>query len=324
VRPLFRSTSISALLVWATLLFTQHSRAEGEPDAGNRTAARDLAGQAADAFDSGQYALALDRFTRADQLYPAPTLSFMRARCLFMLGRWVEAFERFNETARIELTPDAPEPFHRAVSDAAREARELEVRLPRIRIVVPRQPGVSVIVDELPLPVALHGVSYPIDPGTHRVRAEFGDDAYFDQALVLEERDDQVVDVPPPPRAEAERVSLAPSSEGAARGSSVPAWVVPTAFAAGGLGTATAIVSLVLGTRVQSDLDEACDTDGACPVESADELQSFRHYQALFISGGALGVAGIGVGLYFVLGDTGDGGVGLQIGPAGTRLSGSF
>lgn len=313
------------------------ARAEDQ-DAINRTAARDLAQQAADAFDAADYATALDKFTRAQQLYPAPTLSFMQARCLFALGRWVEAFEVFNATARTALPLDAPEPFQRAVNDARIEAQLLEARLPRIEIQVPKHPGLNVSVDDLPLSSALHNVSHPMNPGEHRVQALLGERPYFEQTVTLVERDRQTVEIPPPPKPEAAVVSPMPAPHSPPpvtdhgpepRPRSTPNWVIPTAFTIGGVGTAGAVVSLILGTGVQSDLDAVCRDDGhggrACPDGASDDMQTYRLYRIVFISGAVLGAAGVGVGLYFVLDDSPDStAVSLSLEPDGAVLRGHF
>jgi hypothetical protein len=167
-------------------------------------------------------------------------------------------------------------------------------------------------------------VAYPIDPGAHRIRAELGGLTYFAQTVMLVERDLQVVQIPPPPadgpRDVEEDLREEPPVQPT---SSTPPWVIPTAFAAAGLGTATAVVSLVLGSKVQSDLDAGCPNN-RCPEEFTDDLQTFHLYQALFISGAALGAAGLGVGLYFVFDDSSGGSVALGFDPNGTRVSGTF
>jgi hypothetical protein len=299
-----------------------------ELDAVEKSAARDLAVQAADAFDAGNYELALEHFTRAQQLFPAPTLSFMQARCLHRLGRWVEAFEIFTETARTELAPDAPEAYLRAVADARVEADDLHARLPRIEIKVPETPGLTVTVDDRLLPPALHDVTHPINPGTHRVRAMIDDEGYFEQTVVIAERDFKLIAIPRPREEVAPGVLQDPVDGGfepaPVRHSSTPSWVVPTAFALGGVGSAAAVVSLILGSGVKKELDRACIPRDECPPAMDDELQSYRLYRALFITGAAVGVVGIGTGVYFVLSDSSDGGVAVAVTPNGARVSGSF
>ena len=56
-----------------------------------RDDARRLATEAAQRYQAGDYATALDLFTRSAKLYDAPTLRFWQARCLEGLGRLVDA-----------------------------------------------------------------------------------------------------------------------------------------------------------------------------------------------------------------------------------------
>jgi hypothetical protein len=111
-----------------------------------------------------------------------------------------------------------------------------------------------------------------------------------------------------------------PSTRPAAR---TPVWVVPTAFALGGVGSAAALVSLILGSSVKSDLDQVCNP--GCPPALEDDLQAYRLYRALFITGAVVGVAGIGTGVYFVLSDAPDDtAVALRLSPGGAQLTGAF
>lgn len=291
-----------------------------------KATARELALQAADAFDLGDFELALDRFTRAQQLFPAPTLTFMQARCLHRLGRWVEAYELYTQTARTQLDTDAPEPYVRAVAEARTEADTLHAQLPRIEIKVPQHPGLTVTVDDRLLPAALHNVTHLIDPGEHRIRALVDDHGYFEQTVVVLERDFQLVAIPRPrekglPVQDDDPVGVVGPSRGSA--SRTPPWVVPTAFALGGVGSAAAVVSLILGSGVKSDLDRECDP--GCPPEYEDDLQSYRLYRALFITGAVVGVAGVGTGVYFVLSEPSEtGAVALHLSPTGAQLLGAF
>lgn len=324
-RGMGRWLAIAAVLAAAVL--TAASAHAQDQDAVNRSTARALAEDAADDFDVADYAGALDKFTRAQQLYPAPTLSFMQARCLFALGRWVEAFEMYNVTARTELAADAPEPFHRAVLDAGNEAQSLEARLPRIEIRVPKHPGLNVSVDDVPLSVALYGILHPMNPGEHRVKAWLGEQAYFEQTVVLVARDKQLLEIPLPPAPTATEQRAEPRFRHQPAAAPIdqppPPWVIPTAFTVGGVGTATAVVSLILGSSVKSDLDEVC-TPG-CPPQYADDVNAYRLYRTLFISGTVLGAAGLGVGLYFALDESTEArAVSLQLAPSGAELTGHF
>ena len=59
---------------------------EEQLDAHTRTAARNLAAQAAEAFERQEYEEALDLFQRAGSLIQAPTIALMEARTLAARG----------------------------------------------------------------------------------------------------------------------------------------------------------------------------------------------------------------------------------------------
>jgi hypothetical protein len=81
----------------------------------------------------------------------------------------------------------------------------------------------------------------------------------------------------------------------------------------------------LLGSDVKSELDSVCSDDGACPPSYEDDVQSYRLYRTLFISGAALGATGLGVGLYFVLNDGSEpGNVSLRVQPTQAELIGHF
>lgn len=296
---------------------------ELEQEALKRAAARDLALQAADAFDAARYEEALDRFSRAQALYPAPTLSIMEGRCLVALGRWLEGFEKFNQTARTELPPDAPPPFVQAVAEARAAAEDLDKRLPRVEIRVPAD--VSVAVDGVALPEALYDIAHPINPGVHRLTASVDGKGYHEEIFEVAERELKVVQVAVPLQPHAVPVAPPkPSPEPSAEGTHhpTPGWLMPTAFAVGGAGAVGAIGSLFLAGSAKSDLDEVCSP--GCPESAADDLERFRTYRTAFFVSAAVGVVGTGVGLYLVLGDDSESQTTMRVSPTGASLSTRF
>jgi hypothetical protein len=305
--------------------------AAAEEDPMVRSAARDLAVQGAEAYDAGDYATALDRFARAAQLYPAPTLVVMQARSLLGLGRWVESFEKYHQTARMVLPPDAAEPLQQAVRDAARERDELDVRLPRIEIRLESvAPEVVVLVDGQVLPPALINVQHPIDPGPHVVEASVKGAPHFRQDVELAERQQLQIVIPPivlpePATAPVRPVAPPVAGEPPPRPQrATPTWVAPVAFGAGGAGAGIAVVGGILAAERRARLEDVCNP--GCPLAAKPDLESFRLYRGLFFIGTAVGLAGLGIGTYFaVWGPDGtQQGVALDLGPDGARLSGRF
>src|SRR5262249_1729727 len=147
----------------------------GGNDAETRTMARELARHGAEAFDAKDFVTALDRFTRAEALFRAPSIVVMRARSLAALGRLVEALDAYEETQRMPLASNAPGGFGGAAHDAEREGEELGKRVPRLTLRVRADDGIEegmqVLLDGKEVPSALLNVERPVDPGTHEIAA---------------------------------------------------------------------------------------------------------------------------------------------------------
>src|SRR5690606_12436568 len=92
-RPWSRIRPVGLLGVFATLLLASPVGAQSTAD---RLAARKLGGEAMDLFAAGDYATALEKFTQADELVPAPTLKLRIARSLDRLDRMLEAAEMYR------------------------------------------------------------------------------------------------------------------------------------------------------------------------------------------------------------------------------------
>ena len=73
--------------------------------------ARALAHDGYEAQTHREYAVAEDRFRRAESLVHAPTLELGLARAQVGLGKLVEAHETYRRIVREPPAPDAPAPF---------------------------------------------------------------------------------------------------------------------------------------------------------------------------------------------------------------------
>src|SRR5690349_13657159 len=151
-------------LTWTPRAFAQSSEAD-------RATARSLAKEGHDALLKKDYALAEDRFRRADALVHAPTLVVDHARALVGLGRLVEAHERYSLVLREGVSPNAAWPWKRAYADAQKEIEVIKQRLAWLTIDVegPTEPQVS--VDGKPIPAAAVGVRRATDPGERAIKA---------------------------------------------------------------------------------------------------------------------------------------------------------
>jgi hypothetical protein len=295
-----------------------------------RTAARDLALQGAEAFERRDYALALDRFSRAATIFKAPTLELMRARSLEKLGRYVEALDTYEATQRSELGPDASEAFRQAVADARLEGAALAARVPRLtlRIVAAGQlpPDLVVMLDGRTMPKALLDVERPVDPGPLEVVARAAGYEPAQRFITLAERERLVFELPLVEHGHADARNAAtdpgvaePSTDG---GSSKRI----AGLALVGTGGALLAVSTWAGLRAlgeKSELDEVCHP--GCPESMTDELDSFRSHRTLSYATLALGVLSAGAGGYLLwTTPTGSASAELGIGLGTVRVRGKF
>lgn len=274
----------------------------------SRTLARDLAVQGAVAFEQRDFEQALDRFDRAAQLFPAPSISIMQARVLVELGRWIEALDRYQAAAQFKLTPDAPQAYHRAQREAAEEGARLQQQVPHLEIrVTPadRAPAPEVHLDGKLVPPVLLNVERLVDPGEHSIEVLRAGVSIAAQRLTVVAGEHKLytfdnAEAPPPsaPPPPALLVS-APAPLAEQPPTEAPRWLMPVAFGVGGVASAAAIYTGWRAVSAKQTLDETCTP--ACPSSMQDTLSSYRTYRTTFYVSAAVGLVGLGVGSYFAL-----------------------
>jgi hypothetical protein len=162
-----------------------------------RAGARDLFKAGDQLQRAGQFADALDKFQRAQQVFAAPTNVLRIAECDAALGRLVESAEAYREVLRTPLPAGAPPAFQAAVDQAKGELAQVEPRVPRLTVQV--QPsGVQspqMQIDGQSISAALIGEPMPLDPGIHKLAVIAPGYASTEQTVDLNERDAKTVTV---------------------------------------------------------------------------------------------------------------------------------
>jgi len=314
--------------------------------AADKATARALAEDAQDALEAKDYKKALDKFARANALYPAPTLALGFTRAQVGMGQLVAASENYNRIIREGAGADAPAAFKKAVTKAKAELRALEKRIPKAVIVVKgpeTSDSVVVQLDGESFPSAALGVKRPVDPGKHELTAsapgfaqskktfEVAEGKTVDVEIVLSEG---AAVVAPPPVGEGDDSSEQPDEptpdqpddEGGG------GWMTPVGFVALGLGGVGLVVGGVTGALAigeRSELTDNCDGN-RCSSDDADTLDDYRLMGTLstvgFVAGGILAAGGITL---LILAPSDDGGadsasVSPYIGPGELGVVGRF
>jgi PEGA domain len=186
--------SCFAFAAFVALLLPSVSRAQqpaSTPSDSDRAAARELAMQGAQLQQAGNCAEAVDRFARAEAIFPAPTNLLHEAQCEAVLGKLVEAAEHYRLVVRTPLPAGSPNAFVQAQQQAATELAQVEPRIPSIRIIVrPRAPqGTTIKIDEQEVSPAYVGVERPTDPGAHSVVLQAPGYVVARQRVTLQEKE---------------------------------------------------------------------------------------------------------------------------------------
>lgn len=308
--------ALGVLCGTATGFGSRSAAAQEQPQAENVAAARALGLQGIQMADSGDCKGAIEKLSRAESLYHAPSILGRLGECQVMVGQIVLGTENLNRVVREELAPTAPKAFR----DAKERAKGvLNTALPKIaRLTVKVDPADAkpqVTVAGTPIPAALIGVERPTDPGTHEV--VIAAPGYLEQRksvtlaeggsqelAVILEKDPNAAAAPPPPAPPPPVVVApppAPAADTAPKKSNTLAYV---ALGVGGAGLVVGGITGFLALGKKGDL-EGCKEE-RCPTSQQDTLDSAKTMATVSTVGFAVGFVGIGAGVVLLL--TGGGG----------------
>jgi hypothetical protein len=285
----------------------------------DRATARSLAAEAHDALDRKEYAVAVDRFQRADALVHAPTFLLGIARAQVGLGAWIAAQESYARIVREGVPAGSPPPFFKALEEAKTELDALIPRVPYVTIRLKNSVAAKITIDGVEVPLAALGVKRPVDPGKHVVHVEAEGFTAVDRPIVAVEAHSDALDLeldlelrpasapkrldPPPatpPPVLAAPVTpppvVAPPAPEPSPPSSIRRPLGVAAAGVGALGLGVGLVTGILAIGKHSALKDACTLpEGRCPPAQRDALAS---YTAM----GAVSTIGVVVGAAFAAG----------------------
>jgi hypothetical protein len=307
------------------------------PSAQDRTTARQLAVEGYDALQRRDYALAADRFKRADALVHAPTLLVDLGRSYIGLGRLVEAYEAFQQVLREGVSADAPQPWHQALVRARTEATALEPRLAWLTIHVEGPDTPRVTLDGHELPLASLDTKRAVDPGQRNLLIEAEGFLPAESSLDLDEGETEEVHLElqpdpnyvPPSSALADQPELATRPLPQGEASSGQRTLAYVAYGVGGAGLLLGGVSTAVMLTARSDLEGVCK-DGECPETSASDLSKYHTYGTLAAVGFGMALAGAGVGTYLLMSEKSENegesplSVSVQLAPGYASIKGRF
>ena len=281
-----------------------------DQQAENVAAARSLGIQGVQLAEAGKCPEAIEKLSRAESLYHAPTILGRLGECQVAVGQIVLGTENLNRVVREQLPANAPKAFKTAQE---RAAKVLETALPRIAhltvLVEPPEVKPSVTVGGAPVPPALIGVERPTDPGKREIVATAP--GYLEartevelaeggrQAVTLKMTPDPSAPVAPvapvttpPPTTAPQNPQADQSSKG---GGKTLAFVM---LGVGGVGLAVGGVTGFVALSKKNDLD--CP-DNQCVGKEADDLDSANSMALVSTIGFGVGLAATAVGVVLLV-----------------------
>lgn len=300
-----------ASVVCAVATVAAPARAQDQ-QAENVAAARSLGIQGVQLADAGKCPEAIEKLSRAESLYHAPTILGRLGECQVTVGQIVLGTENLNRVVREQLPANAPQAFKTAQT---RAAKVLETALPRIAhltvVVEPAEAKPTVTVGGSPVPAALIGVERPTDPGKREVVATAPGYLQAKTEVELAEGGRQTVTLKlmpdpnapvanaPSPATTAAPAAMAqqpqPDQASSGGGSKTLSYVM---LGVGGVGLVVGGVTGVMALGKKGDLD--CP-DNTCVGSQADDLDSANSLALVSTIGFGVGIAATTVGVILLV-----------------------
>ncbi len=306
---------LAVLVAW--LVFGASRELRAEPSESDRQQARALAAEGYDALQHKDYAVAEERFRKADKLVHAPTLVVDWARALTGLGRLVEAYERYELVLREGVSDSAPASWQRALQEAERELQALKPRLAWLTVNVEGPEHPTVFLDGRRVPSAAVGVPRAVNPGRRTVSAWARGYSSKQQVFMVREGQHlllslklEPIPVGAPEEPEPvikEVVDELPPPQYVQGGSGARRTLGYVAITIGGVGLVVGGVSGVLALREGSSLSSRCPGGTCTPLnrhqksELESDLDRYKLFQTASTIGIAVGAAGVLTGGYLLL-----------------------
>ena len=283
-----------------------------DAQAENVAAARSLGIQGVQLAEAGKCNEAIEKLSRAESLYHAPTILGRLGECQVNVGQIVLGTENLNRVVREQLPANAPAAFRDAQDRARRVLGPALARIGHLTVEVePKDAPATVTVSGAAVPKALLGVERPTDPGTHEVIANAPGYLPAKTSVELTEGGKQTVTLrltpdpnavvtPPPvaattPPAEQTPDTRPPAQAEHSSGNKTLAYVL---LGVGGVGVITGSVTGLLALGKKGDLD--CP-EKQCSGDSADDLDSANTMATISTIGFAVGLPAAAVGTILLL-----------------------
>jgi hypothetical protein len=290
----FAHGGVGALLLCA--LCAAPARAQ---TSGDKETARLLMDQGHAAMTSRDFEKALHAFEAADKIMHVPTTGLAVAKARLALGHLIEARDVSLAVARLPIEPGEHPVFGEARTEAAALAKSIAPRIPSLSVTIEggnSAPGLVVHIDEVRI---RPGAPRELNPGKHVVTAWAPNHRRARTELSLAEGARESASLTLEPESAAGRTpDAAPEADARATGGTSP--LVYVGFGVGAAGIAVGSVAGLLSLSKTSSVEDQCNGT-RCPRSAEDDADSAKALANVSNVGFAVGLVGIGVGVYGLL-----------------------
>jgi len=229
-----------------------------------------------DLYARGNWALAYDKFSAANERVHSPVFVLYMARCRKNAGRLLEARTIYERVARETLAPSAPAQFRDAISHGQGELAEISARIPSLRVSFVGATHVDLRIDGADAPTFTE-----LDPGVHEVAAAANGTTVKREVVLREGSATVDIEIAFPVHHEDRGGSFAPSIVALSLG-----------VAGVGLGAVTGSIALSKANALKDRCpDNHCMRSDASEIDTAKTLGTISTIG--FIAGGVALAAGV-------------------------------
>jgi hypothetical protein len=310
-----RATSAVALVVSLSLVVpativlpssVAHAQGTKAPSKKDLEAARKNFMDGIDLENSGQWKEAKEKFDEVAKVRMTPEVRFHIALCEEHTGMLIEALRDF-ETAE----SDAKEEGKAAVmKEAPEHANAIKPRIPKLKVKAPSDvDGINLTLDGNAIDPKNED-EVPVNPGAHKISASADGRESFSSDVTLAEGESKTVVVKLPKtgggggdeeKPVEEPKPKEPETPQPTETHRKPSVLTWVAFGVGAVGLAGATIFFLKRNSIKSDLDGKCNADLHCPTSAQDDIDSGKSATTMANVFGAIGIVGVGAGIYLLL-----------------------
>lgn len=290
-----------ALVVASVLASTLAGTAEAqegkrEPTAGDLATARAALKEGLALREKGDLSGSIIRFQTAWDLVPTPVTGFELGKTEMMAGKILQAQELFQKVVRMPPSMEESDRSKVAREESARIAKELEPRIPSLKIKVKLPAGATaqVRVDDENVPLSGVSATRAVDPGSHDVVAKAGDGPEQHVRIDVAESEVKEVELTPqwvPPKIDAkkEKGQVVVVREK----TSILTFI---GFAGASAGLALTLSSGYVALSAHNDLVDMCG-ERYCPETNEKQINIRNAWLVVTVASGATTLAFLAAGI---------------------------